>query len=765
MPFPMPPVPTPGFLYTCRLTPDGVFTFDAPAADTERVYELSPQDMGRMLTEGRLPFLPADSTALWDSIHKSAGELAPWNGDFEVRGQRTGRESWVRIHAMPRRDPDGSVNWTGLIIDITDLKSAERELRKAYQELAFHVENTPLAVIEWDGEFKVSRWNEQAERVFGWTASEVTGKGPFDWVFIHPDDVPVCQRLMGRLVSGEEPRNVTVNRNLTKAGNVVWCEWHNSVRLDDNGRMASLLSLALDITDRHNAAEALARSEARMRSALDSAKMLGWDLDLVANRWETTANFCDFHGLPVGPDYSDPENAIAAVHPDDVPSVLEGRRRAIERNEPMRYEFRGRVPTPSGFPRWFSTRGQVLRDTNGNAVRLVAVTTDITERKRAEAERATLDKQLLDAQKWESLGVLSGGVAHDFNNILTVVLGNAGLARKGLPPLSPASGYLEQIEEACRRAADLCRQLLAYTGREHAATATTADLNQLIRASAALLAVPTSKSAGVRFDLADSLPAVRADPAQVRQVLMNLVMNAAEAVGDDGGEVLVETRLFEVPVGPLGGYHLTPIPGRYVRLVVSDTGPGIPPLVQARMFDPFFTTKFAGRGLGLSAVLGIMRTYGGGIRIRTTPEHGTTVEVLWPAVAEARPVSAIPGHNTAGLALVVDDEMYVREVTASTLEELGYEPLLAGDGPTAIQLFRLYREGIRIAVIDMVMPGMSGDQLLEELRAIEPNLPAVIVSGFTDRHVIRAGTRTEFLQKPFHPEELLAVVARLLALA
>jgi signal transduction histidine kinase/CheY-like chemotaxis protein len=437
----------------------------------------------------------------------------------------------------------------------------------------------------------------------------------------------------------------------------------------------------------------------------------------------------------------------------------------------MEYEFRGSVPAPDGSPRWFATRGQVLRDAAGKPVRIVAVTTDVTERRRADQEREAIDRQLLDAQKWESLGVLAGGVAHDFNNILTVVLGSAGLARKGLPQFSPAGAYLEQIEQACRRAADLCRQLLAYTGRGQNPVGKT-DLNQLITDTAALLEVSASKAVAVRFELAADLPLVTADGAPVRQVLVNLVMNAAEAIGEMTGEVVISTRLKEITSTSPAGYHLPPRPGRYVRLTVSDTGPGIPPDVRTRMFDPFFTTKFAGRGLGLAAVLGIVRAHQGGIAVETGTGRGTTFEVLWPvtgtdsAALPCAELAPAPVRRSAGKALVVDDEMYVREVTASTLEELGYEPLLAGNGMAALDLFRLGQgDGILVAVIDVMMPGMTGDQLLGELRAINPHLPAVLVSGFTDRRVVKpdTGPRTEFLRKPFHPEELITVVKRVTA--
>jgi len=493
--------------------------------------------------------------------------------------------------------------------------------------------------------------------------------------------------------------------------------------------------------------------------------MICWDLDLVTNLWETTADLSDFYGLPRGIDYNkQPAVALAAVHPDDIPTVLAGRQRAIDSDEPMRYEFRGRVPAADGLPRWFSTRGQVLRDATGRAVRLVAVTTDITERKRAETEREALNRQLHDARRWESLGVLSGGIAHDFNNILTVILGSAGLARKLVPPLSPASPHLDQIEKASRRAAELCRQLLAYSGRVQVSTEKT-DLNQLVREAAAFLVASVMKGARIQFELADDLLPLAADSSLVRQVLVNLVANAAEAVSGTEGMVTVASDAVEIHSLDTTGYHLPPQAGHYGRLRVSDTGPGVPADVQARMFDPFYTTKFTGRGLGLASVLGIMRAHHGAIRVTSQPGKGTSVETLWPSAPLTAPAPAERSSSRAGhRALVVDDELFVREVTASTVQELGLEPVLAGDGVTALTLFRHEAESIRVTVVDVVMPGMSGDQLLRELRKISPDLPAVLVSGFTERQAISGllGPLTDFVQKPFHPEELIAALRRVM---
>lgn len=761
--------------------------------------------------------------------------------------------------------------------------SVEQQLRLAEQRLAFHVENTPLAVIEWDDQMRVMRWNSQAERMFGWTAAEVIGKSPLEWRFILDDNRPLADRMRYDAEAGRLPHSVVTVQNYTKSGKIVWCEWYTSVLSDDSGRVVSALSLVLDVTEKRTTAEALSLSQARMLAALDSAKMLAWDLDLVANKWETTVDIPDFYGIERGLDYTNPELALQVVHPDDVPVIMAGRQRAIETGEPMQYEFRGRIPSLDGQPRWFATRGRVLRDEAGKAVRIVAVTTDITDRKRAEetfrallesapdamliadeegritlvntqteklfgypreellgqmteilvpeahrqrhpdhraaymknpqtrpmgtsrelagrrkdgstfpvevslsplavgsekyvisavrdvserkqteAEREVLNRQLQDAQRWESLGVLAGGVAHDFNNILTVVLGSAGLARRGLPLGSPAIGYLEQIEQASRRAADVCRQMLAYAGHTHSSGGRV-DLAALIRESAPLLEIPAGRTP-VRFDLIESTPVIQADAAQVRQVLVNLVTNAAEAIGGKEGEIGVRVHLGEVSTGASdAGFPLAPPPGQYVVLTVSDNGCGISPEVRSRMFDPFFTTKFAGRGLGLAAVLGIVRAHKGGIHVSTAPGRGTTISVYWPVVLSSVPALAEQQAQPTAAALVIDDEMFVREVTASTLEEMGFAPLLAADGPSGIDLFRKHRDTIKLAVIDVMMPGMTGDQVLEALRAIDPVLPVVLVSGFTDRRVIKTtfSAHTEFLQKPFHPEELMELVRRM----
>lgn len=636
-------------------------------------------------------------------------------------------------------------------------------------ELAAHLANTPLAVIAWDREGRVRRWDGQAERLFGWSAAEAVGRYTFEIAPPHPDDLEKVAELVRDMLAARHQRAVLRNRNLTRNGRVVWCEWYNSIVFDGRGEPESSLSLVLDITDRVAAEQALAWGETRLRQVLHGAGMIGWDWDFAARRVFATADVGEYFGLPQGPDYTLGESAWQAAHPEDRSAIKSAVKGAVATGGDFKFEFRGTAPGADGRGRWFSTRGRTLLDAAGKPARIVAVTADITERLRAEQEKEVLGRQLLDAQKWESLGVLAGGIAHEFNNIHTVVLGSAGLAQRQLPPSSPAVPYLEQIEKAAERAAGLCREMLAYAGRGPAPGGTT-DLAGLVRESHALLEVSTTRHARVRFDLAAGLPPVRADDDEVRRVLVNLVMNAGEAVGD-GGEVVVRAELAALGGDePAADFRLPPAPGVYVKLSVTDNGPGIAPEVMTRLFDPFFTTKFPGRGLGLAAVLGIVRSHRGGIRIDTAAGRGTTFEVYWPpaetVVAQAvHAPEPTPSPEAARVALVVDDEMFVREVAASTLEDAGYAPLLAGDGPSALEVFRANRDAIRVVVSDVVMPGMTGDELLAAIRAEAPDTPAVLVSGYSDRNLTARGPRTEFLQKPFRPEELAAAVERVVSSA
>ncbi len=398
---------------------------------------------------------------------------------------------------------------------------------------------------------------------------------------------------------------------------------------------------------------------------------------------------------------------------------------------------------------------------------------EIAERQRAEEERLRLEARILQAQKMESLGVLAGGIAHDFNNLLVGILGNAGLALEDLPGLSPARETLSEIEVAARRAAELCRQMLAYSGKGRFVIET-ASLNELVREMAHLLEVSISKKISVSYHFDPRLPLVNADTTQLRQVVMNLITNAAEAVGDQSGTVTVETGCMECGRDFLSESYLDEdLPGgEYVYLRVTDTGCGMDAETVNRIFDPFFTTKFTGRGLGLAAVLGIIRGHRGAIRLDTAPGRGTSFMVLLPAIVEPSdmPLPApAPAEDRKwrgkGTILVVDDEPSVRSVMDRVLRRSGFEVILAEDGAGAVEFFRANPDGFRCVLLDLMMPRMDGEETLRELRAIRADMPVVLTSGYSEQEIAArfAGQGLAgFVQKPFLAANLISQLRRIL---
>ncbi|HJW44715.1 MAG TPA: ATP-binding protein [Geothrix sp.] len=453
------------------------------------------------------------------------------------------------------------------------------------------------------------------------------------------------------------------------------------------------------------------------------------------------------------------------VHPLDQ-DLVKSRARARLRGDavPVRYEFR--IRTKDGETRWidFAAGSVVLGD------RVVGLGTafDVTERVKANEAKLKVERKLLEAQKLESLGLLAGGVAHDFNNLLTVIQGNAGMLRDALDDPQVAQGCLHNIEDTCRRASDLVRQMLAYSGRGMV-HAQHLDLNRLIQEIAQLLRVSIPKSVALRFDLAEGLPPVLADSAQLQQVVMNLVTNAAEAIKDPEGTVSLRSGLRDLGETDVTGLRVaeTLKPGPFVYVEVEDTGAGMDGETQARIFDPFFTTKFTGRGLGLAAMQGIVRGHGGGVEIQSRPGAGTLFRVYLPAqvgatVPEATPPAAFDSAWTdSGLVLVADDEPGIREFARQVLEKAGFDVLLAVDGQEALDLARTRLAELRLVVLDLTMPRMGGDEALAGLRALGFQSPVIQWSGYNAQD----GTRdpgARFLRKPFSAEELLRAVRGIL---
>ncbi len=402
---------------------------------------------------------------------------------------------------------------------------------------------------------------------------------------------------------------------------------------------------------------------------------------------------------------------------------------------------------------------------------LLGIAIDVTEVKRTEKERRQLEDQMQHLQKLESLGVLAGGVAHDFNNILVSVLGNAELALCDLPEKSPARLMIQRVVTSAERAAELVHQLLAYSGQGHFIVERL-DLSRLSYGVSDLISASISKKAEVTVSATHGDVYVDADPAQLHQVLMNLMTNASDALGDQIGQITVTTgrmRAGREYLGSVVGAEDL-LAGEYAFIEVADDGCGMDAETRDKVFDPFFTTKFVGRGLGLAAVLGIARGHDGALRVDSEPGRGTTVRLLLPlAPPPSRPdkpetpqASKLPSSSI----LLVDDDPAVREFVTEALERSGGTVLIARDGAEAIDVYRRNADDVALVLLDMTMPEMNGAEALRELRRISPDVRVVLMSGFSEQLATQAlGDRGPdgFLQKPFFPETLIRKIQQVLS--
>ena len=458
-------------------------------------------------------------------------------------------------------------------------------------------------------------------------------------------------------------------------------------------------------------------------------------------------------------------SAFDLVHPDDLPRAQS--QFAELRSQPgesVVLEVRGRHR---------DTDWRLLEITAQNALDvpgvqgLVIHARDITDRRRSELESRAMEAKIQQAQKLESLGVLAGGIAHDFNNLLMGILGHAGLALMEMADDNPLKRRMQQIEVAATRAAELTNQLLAYSGKGRFLVESI-SLSRVVEEMGGLLETVISKKATLEYHFPPELPSIEGDPTQIRQVLMNLITNASDALGGRSGRIRITTGL--MPSGSATPTLAGTAPeSTAVFLEVSDTGQGMDEATLQRIFDPFFTTKFTGRGLGLAAALGIMRGHHGAIQVESRPGEGTTFRLLFPAALEGL------GHEAAsrtgpqpyfgsGTILVVDDEENVRSVAATSLERCGFTVLTACHGREGLETFYADPGGIRALILDLTMPEMGGEEVLAALRAgggPGATVPVLISSGYSTADLapeLQRHGRVHFLQKPYGPKELIRKV-------
>ncbi len=450
------------------------------------------------------------------------------------------------------------------------------------------------------------------------------------------------------------------------------------------------------------------------------------------------------------------------VDPQDLGVIQDAWGLAAETGKPLETEVR-LVRAPDGGSRWHLIRAVPVFGAIGELDNWLGTCTDIENQKQSE-------ENVRQQQKLESIGLLAGGIAHDFNNLLVGIMGGASFAIQLLDKNHAAYSMLELVLKSSERAAHLTQQLLAYAGKGQMFIEPV-NVSRLVEETCTLLNASISKTVELDLRTARDVPIVEANSSQIQQLMMNLIINASEAIGDQPGNVTIRTFACEVPdvSGPSRdcGYALSP--GLFVGLEISDTGCGMDDETRTRIFEPFFTTKFTGRGLGLAAAQGIVRQLRGWIEVTSTPGNGSTFRVLLPAKEGCAAKDGISRlhHEPAGLArvLVVDDEELVRHAAKAILERAGYSLLLASDGAIALELLRQERGKIDLVLLDMSMPGKPGVEVLREIRLLDPSLPVAIVSGYSEEEVAkRFGSHPicGFIQKPFTSSGLVEDVAELL---
>lgn len=653
-------------------------------------------------------------------------------------------------------------------------KQAEASLVESELRYRTIVEQTGQMVYDIDIASGRIQWfgDEAIANITGNTITEFAAVDGDAWAArLHPDDRPAVLGLYERCLATAEPF-ITEYRFQHCDGSYRFIEDFGVILRDAVGHPARMLGRMSDITARYRAETALRESEDRYRLVTEQTGQLIYDLDVRTGqvRWFGGAAAQQILGCsPEEMSRLGVDGWSARLHPDERAAAVARLERSLQTGEPCQAEYRLRHR--DGSYRLVEERGAVLTKPDGTPYRMVGRMTDITERKRTEAERAQIEKKLLETQKLESLGVLAGGIAHDFNNLLTGVLGNAGLARLDLPLSAPAREQIDQIERAAQRAADLCKQMLAYSGKGRFVVQSV-DLNELVDDSLGLLAVSISKKAVLRFNPGTDLPPIQADATQIRQVVMNLVINASEALEDRNGQITLNTGAIAIDAAYLATAQFTGdiAPGPAVFLEVSDTGTGMARETLARIFDPFFTTKFTGRGLGLAAVLGIVRGHKGAIKVYSESGAGTTFRILFPAAQGtaqplARPAAERPAWRGTGRVLVIDDEEAVRQVATSILRVLGFETESAADGADGITRFQRSPAVYTAVLLDLTMPHVDGEETFRQLRLLHPNVKVILMSGFNKVDAVNRFVGkglAGFVQKPFQVETLAAELQRVI---
>ncbi len=665
-------------------------------------------------------------------------------------------------HAVPpsKERPAGSAEGRACPVAM----DGEARFGRAPGRLEALFRNTSVGILVLDAEGRILDCNRHTGQMLGRPVAQLLGRTLAS--LMEPDGRLRVSATVACIAAGSGPCARVEARCSHGGGQPFWVDIAlTGIEHADAGEDA----VAAVMVDTEQAKMAHIRALERTTQALEPA-LLGadvrvWDLDLRTGEMRGQPMWEGLRGHQSGPATTSFELFAAAIHPDDLAAVGHANAEHMKGATPYcEVEFRVRDGNEGW--RWLRQRCRIVEwDAHGHPVRVAGTYADITERKQAELERAELEAQIQHSQKLESLGMMAGGVAHDFKNILVGVLGNTSLAMLQLPAGSPAREHILRAEAAARKASELAAQMLAYSGKGKPSVGAV-DLHALVADMSELLEASLPGQVALRVAAAPTETTVVGDHCQLGQVALNLVVNAADAIGPRPGFIAVDVRAVHLPdARQFSAGHGAELPsGDYVRLRVTDDGCGMDAATRGRLFEPFFTTKSDGRGLGLATVMGIVAEHSGAIEVQSQVGRGTTFDVYFPAAGVAaeqvpsRPPQEGP-RAAVGTLLVADDDQTVRDVAQAVLQMAGFTVLPAADGQQALDLFHRSESAIVGVLLDLNMPVLDGEQVMAHVRRARPEVPIVVSSGDGAARA-RQLQATAFLDKPYGVKELLDVIHR-----
>ncbi|MFH1985155.1 MAG: PAS domain S-box protein [Pseudomonadota bacterium] len=639
--------------------------------------------------------------------------------------------------------------------DRFDSLDGEKERLAKEWQATFDAINDAVWIL--DRNSRVVRSNRAASRLFGKALDDMLGKHCWEIVHCTQEPIAECPATRMRHSLRRESMDLHVGEQ--------WFQVAVDPILDAKSNLTGTVHIVSDITERKRTEESLRESEERLQLVMEGSQLGYWDWNIETGEVRRNKHWAEMLGYTLEEIEYTVNQWTDLHHPDDAAAATKSIRDHLEGKTPAhRIEYRMRAK--DGQYKWILDQARVVkRDAQGKPIRMCGTHTDVSERKRSEKEREKLQHQLTQAQKMESVGRLAGGVAHDFNNMLSVILGHAGMALDEVDPAMPLYGRLKEIRKAGERSADLTRQLLAFA-RKQTVSPSVLDLNKTVAGMTSMLKRLIGEDIDLAWRPGKKVWPVKMDPSQIDQILANLCVNARDAIADVG-KVTVETGNATLE-NTYCTDHLGFLPGEYVLLAVSDNGCGMDAETLNNIFEPFFTTKEPGRGtgLGLATVYGVVKQNDGFVNVYSEPGQGTTFKIYLPrhrTKMEALPqkVAAQPterGHETI---LLVEDEPAILEITTMMLEKMGYRVVAAKTPGEAIRLALEHVGKIHLLVTDVVMPEMNGRDLAKNILAIHPYVKRLFMSGYTSNVIAHHGVLdagVNFIQKPFSMESLGAKV-------